>query len=183
MRLPAIFADRQLRLERGFDTELHRTWSTDGEDAGAETNETGAARAFRPIGRATWLVELRRPIDGVCCAIQRSRQDCARTIVVLAVKKIVERRLRFDAEALPSVDRLDGPTETDIKGEEGIVSSITLGRQRELRAATRGCVQRRSHGAKRGKLALREEPRRQQTLARRCQLVSKIVAQRLQEFV
>ena len=73
MRLPAIFADRKLRLERGFDTELHRTWSTDGEDAGAETNETGPARALGSISGATWLVELRRPIDGVCRPIQRTR--------------------------------------------------------------------------------------------------------------
>jgi len=141
IRLPAIFqfvkADY---LEGHLDSEFHRARRADGEDTGAKADKTGTAGAFRRIGRAAWLVELRRSVDGVRCAIQRSCQQCVRAVVVLAVEKIVERRLWLDTEALPTVDWLDRPTEPDIKRKEGVVSNISRRSQGELRATSGGGV-------------------------------------------
>ena len=45
--------------------------------------------------------------------------------MVLTIEKIIERRLGFNAEALPAVDRFDGPAETDVKGKERVIADIS----------------------------------------------------------
>src|SRR5262249_18306219 len=108
-------------------------------------------------------------------------------VVVLVVKQVVERRLRFDAEAFPRAHRFDCPTEAEVKGEEVAISYGTGDHAWQLQAVHAGAIaiwiQGRRNGGKGLQLSRGEQASAYKGLAGWGELVAELAAVVRQEVL